>query len=367
MPNKDYYEVLGVSKNASADDVKKAFRKLAHEHHPDKGGSAEKFKEINEAYQVLGNADKRQQYDRFGSSFQHGQAGGANGFGGFGQGGFSQGGFSQGGVNFDFGDLGEMFDLGDMFGFGGGRKTARSGKTRGHDLEMTLAIDFLEAVFGTEKEIQYKKIIVCKKCGGGGAEPGSKIETCSTCNGHGRVNQVQRTILGAMQVETVCPTCRGEGKIYSQKCSECGGQGLSREAVKLKVKIPAGINTGESIRLTGQGDAGSKGGASGDLFLHISVNPHKKFSRAEYDIKIKEIVSIKQAILGDSISVETVDGPLKLKIPAGTQSGTVFRLREKGVPHLHNRQRGDELVEIIVNIPKNLNKKDAKLIEELSL
>ena len=356
MSNKDYYQTLGVPKTANAEEVKKAFRKLAHEHHPDKGGNAEKFKEINEAYQVLGNDQKRQQYDQFGSAFQNGQAGG---------GGFNWG--NQGGVNMDFEDLSEMFGgFGDMFGFSNRRQSSRR-PARGHDLEMALSIDFLEAVFGVEKEINYKKVSACAKCQGAGHEPGSQVETCGTCRGTGRVTKIQRTILGAMQVESVCSACQGEGKIYSQKCTTCGGEGLVRETAKLKVRIPAGINQGESIRLAGQGDAGQKGATSGDLFLHIRITPHKKFVRDGYDIRTSETINIKQAILGDKIEVETVDGPVKLKIPEGTQAHTVFKLREKGVAKLHGHGRGDQLVEVIVKVPKDLSRSDRKNIEDLKL
>ncbi len=356
--SKDYYEILGVPKSASADEIKTAFRKKAHEHHPDKkGGNEEKFKEANEAYQVLGNAQKRQQYDQFGSGFQNGQAGG--GYGGF-------NGFN-GNINMD--DLGDIFGgMGDIFGFGGG-SSRQSGnrRSRGEDLEMILTVDFMDAVFGSEKEISYRRILTCDKCQGEGGEPGASVETCKTCGGRGRVMKVQRTILGNMQMEAVCSDCAGEGKIFSKKCSKCGGDGLVRDQVNIKVKIPAGINNGESIRLSGHGDAGRKGGASGDLFLHIKITPHKKFVRQEYDIRVKETINIKQAILGDKIDVDTVDGPVKLKIPAGTQSGTVFRLKESGVPKLHGRGRGDQLVEVIVKIPQELNKKNQKLIEDLSL
>jgi molecular chaperone DnaJ len=359
---KDYYDILGVSKSASSEEIKSAFRKKAHEHHPDKGGDAEKFKELNEAYQVLGNAEKRQRYDQFGSAaFNGGASGGANwgGFSGFQNG----GGFG----NMDFEDLGDIFGgFGDIFGFGGGRQTSKR-STRGHDMEMALSLDFMEAAFGLEKEISFSKNATCSHCHGNGAEPGAKVETCKTCNGSGRVNKIQRTILGNIQVPATCTACEGEGKIYSQKCTKCHGSGVHRDTVKIKVKIPAGINDGESIRLSGQGEAGEKGALSGDLYLRIKLQNHKKFRRDGYDIRTEEHISIKQAILGDKIDVETIHGVVKLKIPEGTQSGTIFKLKEKGVTKLHNRGIGDQYIKIVVKIPSSVNKKQRQLLDELGI
>jgi len=352
--NKDYYQILGVNKTASPDEIKKAFRKLAHEHHPDKGGNAEKFKEANEAYQVLGNAEKKKQYDQFGSGFQNGQAGGGAQWQNF------------SGSDFDFGDLGDLFGgMGDMFSFGGGRSQRRQ-RSRGRDLEMLVTLDFMEAVFGAEKEINFHHLGICSHCHGNGAEPGAKVETCATCKGQGKIAQIQRTILGSMRVESLCPHCHGEGKRYSEVCKNCSGEGIKSTEAKLKVKIPAGINTGESIRLSGQGDAGSKGSPAGDLFLRVKVNSSKKFVRSDYDIRTQETIGVKQAILGDKIEVETVDGKLTLKIPEGTQSGTTFRLKDKGVPILNSRARGDHLVEVTVKIPKGLSKKEQKIMDEIN-
>ena len=361
--SKDYYELLGVSKTASSDEIKTAFRKKAHEHHPDKGGDEAKFKEINEAYQVLGNADKRKQYDQFGSAYQNGQAGGAN-WGGFGGG---QGFGGQGFGNMDFDDLSDMFGgFGDIFGFGGGRQSSKR-QTRGRDMEMALNLDFMDAAFGLEKEISFSKNTTCDRCRGNGGEPGAKIETCKTCNGTGRVSKVQRTILGNIQTQATCSSCDGEGKNYSQKCTKCNGSGTHHETVKLTVKIPAGINNGESIRLSGQGEAGEKGAPAGDLYLRIKLQTHKKFVRDGYDIRTEEKISIKQAILGDKIDIETIHGIFKLKIPEGTQSGTLFKLKEKGVTKLHNRGIGDQYIRITVEIPKGLNKKKIQLLEELDI
>ena len=361
--SKDYYNILGVSKSASPEEIKVAFRKKAHQHHPDKGGDAEKFKELNEAYQVLGNTQKRQQYDQFGSSFQNGQAGGGGG-GGFnsgGMGGFDFSGFQNGGVDMD-----DLFGgFGDIFGFGGGRGASKKAQ-QGADLEMVINLVFKEAAFGLEKEISFTKNVVCSKCHGQGSEPGTKVETCSTCHGSGQVIGVQRTILGNIQTRMTCSTCGGEGKIYSSKCSKCHGTGISREQTKIKVKIPAGINDGESIRLGGQGEAGQKGASAGDLYLRVRVEKHHKFIRDNYDIRTEEKISVKQAILGDKIEVETIYGLLNLKIPEGTQSGTVFKLKEKGVTKLNNRGVGDHYVKINVIIPNNLDKKEKQKLLDIN-
>src|SRR5680860_131622 len=355
--SKDYYNILGVAKGASADEVKTAFRKKAHEHHPDKGGDAEKFKELNEAYQVLGNETKRKQYDQFGTTF--------NGAGGGSQGANNWGGF-QNGANVDFDDLSDMFGgFSDIFGFGGGNRGSMN--SPGRDLEMVLRVEFLEAAFGMEKEISFAKQTSCDRCHGNGAEPGAKIETCETCHGTGFVVRLQRTILGNIQTKAACSRCGGEGKTFSESCSKCGGSGVFKKQVKLKVKVPAGINNGESIRLSGQGEAGLKGAPAGDLYLRVQVATHKKFQRVGYDIKTEEEISIRQAILGDKISVETIKGEVKLKIPEGTQSGTIFKLKDKGVTRLRGYGQGDQFIKIKINIPKNLTKKQKSLLDDLDI
>lgn len=355
--SKDYYKILGVDKSASEDDIKKAFRRKAHEHHPDKtGGDDAKFKEVNEAYQVLSDKKKRGQYDQFGSDFAQN--------GGYGQG---FGGFQGGGFNINMDDLGDIFGgFSDIFGgFGGQQQGGAGGNRRGQDIQVLLQISFMEAVFGVEKEIRLKKSIKCQKCQGSGAEPGSKIETCQTCGGSGRVQRMQRTIFGSMAVQGVCHDCGGEGKKISQKCSVCHGSGVVNDTVSMKVKIPAGIDEGEMIKLSGQGEAGQKAGASGDLYLKIRVEPDKRFIRTGYDIKTKAEISFTQAALGDKIEIETVSGRENLKIPEGTQSGTVFRLKEFGVPHLHNKGRGHHFVEVIIKTPTSLSRKQKELLREL--
>lgn len=365
--SKDYYKTLGVDKNASQDEIKKAFRKKAHEHHPDKqGGNEAKFKEVNEAYQILGNPEKRRQYDQFGDAAFSGQ-----GFGGTGmnwedfartagQGGFSG---NMGGFNINIDDLGDIFSgLGDLFGFSsGGRRSRRS---RGADIQTSLEIDFKEAVFGVEKEISLYKTINCDKCKGNGAEPGSKIEICAKCKGSGSVVQTQRTFLGNFQMQSTCLDCQGEGKKASQKCSKCSGTGLQKDKVDLRINIPAGISDGQTIRLAGRGEA-SGNGVSGDLYITIRVKPNNKFNRDGDDIISEEEITFSQAALGDKIFVNIVDGEVTLKIPAGTQSGQVFILRDKGVGRLHGRGRGNHLVKIIVKTPKKLSRKEKKLFEEL--
>ncbi len=355
--SKDYYNILGVAKDASQAEIKTAFRKKAHEFHPDKGGDEAKFKEINEAYQVLGNDQKRKQYDQFGSAFQNGQAGGGQGYGGF-------SGFNQGFGGIDMDDLGDIFGGGFGDIFGGSRRQKQS---RGNDLEMGIVIDFEEAAFGTEKEISFTKNVKCSSCEGTGGAVGADLQTCSTCGGSGRISKIQRTILGNIQTQSTCPECEGRGQVYSNKCSKCLGSGISRENVRLKVKIPGGINNGESIRLASQGEAGEKGAPSGDLYLRIKVKEHRDFKREGSDIYSQQSISISQAILGDKIEVKTIHGDVKLKIPEGTQSGTTFKIKGKGAVLLRGIGHGDHFVKIKVLIPKGLNRSKKKLLEELDI
>jgi len=355
---KDYYKILGVGRNASQDEIKRAFRELAHKYHPDKnGGSAEKFKEINEAYQVLGNPEKRQQYDQFGTTFEQAQSqGGFSGFEGFRD--FS--GFANG---FDFSDLGDIFDFGDIF-FGSGRKKTRA--SRGRDIEMEMEIDFREAVFGAEKVLELYKPSVCENCGGSGFDPESKIVVCQNCHGSGKVQQIQRTFFGSFQTVTVCPVCSGEGRKAERECRECRGSGVVRTSKKIKIKIPAGIDNRETIKISGEGEAGKRGGRPGDLFITFRIRPDQEFERRGNDILSKVNISFTQAALGDKIEVKTLDGKIKLNIPPGTQSGQVFKLSGKGVPKLQSYGRGDHLVEAVVVTPTRLTKRQKELLEELA-
>jgi len=352
--SKDYYKILGVDKNASEEEIKKAFRKLAHQHHPDKaGGDEAKFKEINEAYQVLGDKDKRAQYDQYGQTFEQAQNGGGGGFSGFeGFSGFGQG---QGGAEFDFGDI-----FSDFFG-GGGRQQRQK---RGRDIEVDATIDFVESITGTEKHIELSKNTTCDVCSGSGADPSGKMKTCPTCHGRGQVEQIRNTILGAIRTASTCPECKGEGQIPEKKCSKCHGAGVVKETEKIKVKIPAGIPDKGTIRVSGKGEA-VKGGASGDLYINIHIRKDSRFSRENYDIKTQKRINLTQAILGDKVEVETPTGNIKLKIPEGTQSGKEFRLKGKGIPHLRGFGKGDLIVKVVVKIPENLSGKQKRLIKEL--
>lgn len=358
---KDYYNTLGISKGASADEIKQAFRKLAHQHHPDKAsGDEAKFKEINEAYQVLSNPEKRQQYDQYGQTFEQAQAqggfGGARDFSGFANG------FGGGGqrVEFDFGNIGDLF--GDLFGGGGRAKTRTKRRSKGADIGMDTQIEFEEAAFGAEKDIELYKDIPCPRCGGQGAEPGSKVSQCRTCGGTG---QVVKNIGFGFGFPSVCTECTGSGEIHEKKCTECRGQGITKDTRKMKVKIPAGIDDGQTIRLRGEGETGQRGGVAGDLFLTIHIKPNKKYTREGFNVLSQAEISISQAALGTSIEIETIDGLVKLKIPDGTQSGRIFQLKGKGIPRLDNYGRGDHLVEVTVATPTRLNRQQRKIFEQL--
>jgi len=366
--SKDYYNILGVPKDASKDQIKKAFREKAHVYHPDKkGGDEKKFKEINEAYQVLGNDEKRKQYDQFGTTFdQQGGFGGGMNWEDFMRYARQGGGATYSNVDFgDFGDLGDI--LGDLFGggFGFGGSRSRKTQTRGRDLQVSLTLDFKEAVFGIKKTIELHKLVVCEKCQGSGAEPGSKIIECKTCAGQGKVRRVQRTILGNIQTVTTCEDCFGEGRVHEKKCAKCSGQGRIKEKKDLEVKIPAGVDHGTTLKVPGEGEAGLRNAKSGDLYIQLHVKPDPYFTRENDNIITKEEISFSTSALGGEIPVKTIDGEVSLKIPASTPSGKIFILRGKGVPHFQHFGRGDHLVQINIKTPSNLSKRQKQILAEL--
>ncbi|MBM3210380.1 molecular chaperone DnaJ [Candidatus Saccharibacteria bacterium] len=359
MSKRDYYEVLGVSKDASADEIKKAFRKRAVQFHPDKeGGDEAKFKEVNEAYEVLKDAQKRQRYDQFGHAGVGGGAGGGSGnpFEGF-------GGFGGQNVHFDFGDGG----LGDIFGqfFGGGAGGSRQPQ-RGRDIETTLSLTFEEAVFGVEKDIAIEMNDECTHCRGNGAEPGHSLKMCSDCKGAGQQTRVMNSLFGQIQQAVTCPTCEGRGKVPEKACSVCGGAGVERKQQKIALKVPAGIDDGATIRLNERGESIGQGRKRGDLYVNIRVRAHKQFTREGLIILSEAHVSMVDAALGTELDVNTIDGPVRMKIPAGTQSGTDFKLSGHGVPQLRSDKRGPHIVSIIVDTPTKLSKKQRELLEQFT-
>ncbi|MBR6511725.1 MAG: molecular chaperone DnaJ [Phascolarctobacterium sp.] len=360
MSKRDYYEVLGVSKTATQDELKKAYRKLARKYHPDLNKdneeAAEKFKECNEAYSVLSDDQKRAQYDQFGhAAFENGGMGGGGGFGG--AGGF--GGFGGSGME----DIFDMF-FGGQGGRGGSR--AKSGPQRGADLRFDLEITFEEAAFGLEKEINLYRDETCDHCHGEGAEPGSKVESCPECNGTGYIRFTQNTMFGQMVNERPCSRCKGEGKIISEPCKECRGKGTVKRNKKLKVKIPAGVDNGSRLRVSGEGEAGAKGGPSGDLYVYLYVKPHKFFERDGTTVLCEVPINIVQATLGADIKVPTLDGQVTMKVPEGTQPGKVLRLKGKGIPSLRGGGRGDQLVRIKVVVPTKLSDKQKDALRKFA-
>ncbi|MEA2463545.1 MAG: molecular chaperone DnaJ [Acidobacteriota bacterium] len=344
---RDYYEVLGVTRTSSVDEIKKAYRKLAVKYHPDKNpGDAEaeeKFKEAAEAYGVLSDEEKRGRYDRYGHQ-------GMSGMGGFDPNQFA-----------DFGDiLGDLFGFGDFFGTRGGRKGTRA--ARGNDLRYDLQLDFMDAVFGKEISLNVPRQITCTTCSGNGAKPGTQPVTCTGCAGRGQIRYSQ----GFFAVARTCPQCGGAGKVIKEPCATCGGAGRLREEKKISVKIPAGVDDGSRLRVAGEGESGFNGGPSGDLYVFISVKEHPKFQRREYDIHAEQAISFTQAALGGDATVETIDGTDELKIPGGTQPNQVFRLRGKGVPFLDGTGRGDHYVHTVVRIPTSINDEQRELLERLA-
>ncbi len=352
MAQRDYYEILGVPKSASPDDLKSAFRRLARQYHPDVNKSSdaeERFKEINEAYAVLSDEEKRAAYDRFGHAGVRG-AGGVPDF------------------TTDFGNFADIFEefFGGLGGFGRTTQRTRNAPRRGADLQYKVDLSFHEAVFGVEKEVEIARDEVCATCHGSGAEPGTTPTRCPTCGGSGEVRQVRQSLLGSMVQVTTCPNCNGRGEIVSTPCSTCNGRGIERKLRRKVITIPGGVDSGTQIRLAGEGQPGLNGGPNGNLYLVIDVKPHQYFHRRDNDILLDLNVNIAQATLGAEVDVPTVDGSDKLRIPSGTQPGKVLRMRNKGVPFVRGGGRGDQLVIVNVEIPKHINPEQRRLFEELA-
>ncbi len=355
---KDYYDILGVSKSASQDEIKKAFRKLAHKHHPDKsGGNEALFKEMNEAYGTLSDPEKRAQYDRFGQTFQGGGAPGGGSSGGWDFGQFG----GNGNVKFDFG---EGFE--DIFSgvFGGSSQAGRS--KRGQDIQVDVEISFEEMVSGAQKSISLRKLATCSTCQGTGGKPGAKEDTCKRCDGRGRIQKQVQSIFGVMAQVVTCDVCHGKGKTYPESCHDCRGVGRSQQSETIEVNIPAGVQDGQALSLNGRGAAGEYGSQAGDLFVVMHVKPHGEWKRRGDDVLSVLEIQYSQAVLGDKVEVATVEGRVTMKIPAGTQGGEVFRIRGKGIPHLGRYGSGDHLVTVKLIVPKKLSHEEKQLIEKLA-
>lgn len=361
MSKRDYYEVLGINKEATDKEIKKAFRKLAKEYHPDHNKAAdaeEKFKEVSEAYEVLSDDSKRNAYDQYGHAA-------TDGFSGF------SGGY-EGGVNgtpFDMGDLGDIFGQffggagGSSFNFGGaGRQPERS--FVGEDLRYRIKLSFLDSIKGGEYEIEINKDVECDQCDGSGSKNG-KVKSCKACGGAGRVQRVQNSFFGRMSFVTECPECHGAGEVPEEKCANCSGTGIKKVKKNIKINVPAGAYDGMVLRFSGSGGAGRRGASAGDLYIEITVEPHEQFERSGHDIYITHDIDVVTATLGDEIVVPTVDGEVKLKVPAGTQPGAIFRIKEHGSPIPGRSDRGDQYVKINVVIPKKLSRKERKQWEEM--
>ena len=354
---RDYYEVLGVSRGASEDEIKKAYKKMARKYHPDLNPgdktAEEKFKEVNEAYEVLSDADKKARYD------QYGHAGvdpnfGAGGFGG---------GFDG---SFDFGDLGDIF--GSFFGggFGGGRRTNPNAPQRGESIRMSIAISFEEAAFGCEKAVTVERYETCDTCHGNGCAPGTSPEVCPDCHGTGTVQVRRQTPMGVFATSSPCPKCGGKGRIIHQPCKDCRGSGMVRKKKTIQASIPAGIDNGQTISIRGQGNAGKNGGPAGDLLITITVRPHELFRREGTSVLCEAPITFTQAVLGAELEIPTIDGKVKYTLPEGTQSGTTFRLKGKGIPSLNVRGRGDQYVTVYIETPKNLNKEQKEALKKFA-
>lgn len=358
--SKDYYNILGVNKGASKDEIKKAFYKLAHKYHPDKKeGNEAKFKEVNEAYQVLSDESKRSKYDQFGSNFENmsgGHSHGAGGFEGFDFSNFS-GGFQNAGAEFDFGNLNDIFS--DFFGGGGGRTQAR----RGRDISTEVQIPFFDSIFGTTRKILITKISKCLSCDGSGAKHGSSMVTCKHCNGQGKIHEMKRTILGTISNTKICEACLGVGEVPKDPCDKCKGKGVLRREEEISIVIPSGIRDGEMIRMGGMGEAVAKGTA-GDLYIKINVAPHHVFKRDGHDLVMNLNLKLSDALLGTKYPIETLDGNIEVTIPEGVGINEILRVKGKGVP-VSKSKRGDLLIKLNIKLPNKLSRSSRALIEEL--
>jgi molecular chaperone DnaJ len=356
MAKRDYYEVLGVSKNATADEIKKAYRKKALQYHPDKNPNdkeaEEKFKEAAEAYEILRDPEKKSRYDQYGHSAFEGASGG----------GFSM---NMEDIFSQFGDIfGDAFGFGGFSGFGGSSRTTRR-RNKGSDLRIRVKLSLEEIAKGVEKKIKVNKYIRCEQCHGTGAKDGSAYQTCSTCGGSGRVTRISNTILGQMQTASVCPSCGGEGKSITQKCSACNGDGIVKGEELISIKIPAGVEEGMQMSLTGKGNAAARGGITGDLIVFFEEIPHPELQRDGKNLQYEHYLSIPQAILGSSIEIPTISGKAKIKVPAGTQAGKIFRLKGKGLPGVHDSKNGDLLIYINLWTPQQLSKEEKTMVEKM--
>lgn len=357
----DYYEVLGVPKGASQDEIKKAFHRLAHKYHPDKGGDEKKFKEINEAYQVLSDAKKRQQYDQFGAGFEN-----MAGAGGQGQNWDFNWSWQNQNQNVDFEDMGDIFENLFSFGGGGGRAARKKDLKKGKDIQVDLEINLEDTLKQTERKITLRKMMVCHRCHGNGAEPGTKVNECFSCRGSGQVQQVKRTILGSYTTFAVCPECNGDGTKPEKPCNVCKGEGRVKGEEEITVTIPAGIDNNQAIEIEGKGDAGKKGGKAGNLYVRIFVKDHPMFVRKGDDLYVAQEITYSQAILGDEIEVPTLEKTnILLKVPPGTESGKVLRVSGKGIPHFGSYGRGNMYVELLIKTPKKISREQKKLLEKL--
>lgn len=357
---KDYYKILGVEKTASPEDIKKAYYKLAHEHHPDKkGGDEAKFKEVNEAYQTLSDKDRRTQYDRFGTGFNGGTQQG--------------GGFNQQNVNWEDimggmgGDFGNIEDIFEMFGggFGGGRRKPKDTR-KGRDLEMILELDLESILHAQDKEVIITKNSTCSRCEGTGAEPGTKVKECFTCRGTGRVQEIRKTFLGTISQYVVCPDCQGEGVKPEKACNVCHGEGRIKKEEKIRINIPAGVDNNQIIKVKGKGEAGKRGGEAGDLFIRLSIKPNHIFERNGDDIYIKQNITFSEATLGGKIKIPTLEGEkVIVSVPSGTESGKILKISKRGIPHFSGIGRGNLYLQLNINTPGKLTKRQKELLEEL--